>query len=62
MGNIFSLAKEFIHMSFGEIENLLDSKYYEARMGAVSSWIFGPMTRRRLRATRGFVGFLSTTT
>jgi len=36
MANIFTLAKEFIQMPLGEIEKLLDSEYYEARMGAVS--------------------------
>jgi 3-methyladenine DNA glycosylase AlkD len=33
---IFKLAKEFILMEPGEIETLLESKFYEARMGAVS--------------------------
>jgi 3-methyladenine DNA glycosylase AlkD len=32
----FDLAKEFTGMAFNEIEKLLDSPYYEARMGAVS--------------------------
>jgi len=36
MGNIFSLAKQFIQMPVDEIEKLLNSDYYEARMGAVS--------------------------
>ena len=36
MGSIFSMAKEFMNISLGEIEKLLDSNYYEARMGAVS--------------------------
>jgi 3-methyladenine DNA glycosylase AlkD len=33
---IFKLAKEFIEMEPAEIEKLLNSRYYEARMGAVS--------------------------
>lgn len=36
MASIFSLAKKFSKMSLDEVEKLLDSKYYEARMGAVS--------------------------
>jgi 3-methyladenine DNA glycosylase AlkD len=34
--SIFKHAKESMHMPLGEIEKLLDSDYYEARMGAVS--------------------------
>lgn len=33
---VFDLAKEYSDMSLEEIENLLDSPYYEAKMGAVS--------------------------
>jgi 3-methyladenine DNA glycosylase AlkD len=36
MAAIFALAKEFRGMSLEEIELLLDSDYYEVRMGAVS--------------------------
>ncbi|MBL7821731.1 MAG: DNA alkylation repair protein [Saprospiraceae bacterium] len=36
MLNIFNLAKEYKLMPLGEIEKLLDSDYYEVRMGAVS--------------------------
>lgn len=36
MKNIFDLAKEKLKMPLDEIEKLLDSPYYEARMGAVS--------------------------
>ena len=36
MANLFSLAKEFKDILVLEIENLLESEYYEARMGAVS--------------------------
>jgi 3-methyladenine DNA glycosylase AlkD len=35
-GQVFKLAKEFQAMEKPEIEKLLDSKFYEARMGAVS--------------------------
>jgi 3-methyladenine DNA glycosylase AlkD len=34
--SIFKLAKEFKDLPLSEIEKLLDSDYYEARMGAVS--------------------------
>lgn len=34
--NIFALAKKFTQMPLAEIEKLLESNYYEARMGAVS--------------------------
>ena len=36
MKNTFDLAKEFIDMPVDEIENLFESPFYEARMGAVS--------------------------
>jgi 3-methyladenine DNA glycosylase AlkD len=36
MSGIFSLAKKFTELPLEEIEKLLESKYYEARMGAVS--------------------------
>ncbi len=36
MRDIFATAKNFMNMPLGEIEKLLDSDYYEARMGAVS--------------------------
>lgn len=35
-GTVFKLAKEFIAMPLSEISQLLDSPYYEVRMGAVS--------------------------
>ncbi len=35
-GKIFSLAKQFTDMPLEEIETLLESPYYEVRMGAVS--------------------------
>ena len=36
MFNIFELAKKFSEMPFEEIEKLLESEFYEARVGAVS--------------------------
>ena len=36
MSDIFTLAKQFSQMPLEEIETLLSSDYYEARMGAVS--------------------------
>jgi len=36
MSNIFSLAKQFSVMQIDEIEKLLNSDFYEARMGGVS--------------------------
>ncbi len=36
MANLFKLAKQFTKMPLNEIKILLESEYYEARMGAVS--------------------------
>ena len=36
MGTIFQLAKKYTDMSLDEIEQLLESPYYEVRMGGVS--------------------------
>lgn len=36
MASLFSLAKDFMAMPLIEIEKLLESKFYEARLGAVS--------------------------
>jgi len=36
MGQVFALAKEFIEMTPGEIEKLLESPIHEARAGALS--------------------------
>jgi 3-methyladenine DNA glycosylase AlkD len=36
MQEIFALAKDQRHMPLSEVDKLLQSKYYEARMGAVS--------------------------
>jgi 3-methyladenine DNA glycosylase AlkD len=45
MGQVFALAKEFIEMSPGEIEKLLDSPIHEVRTGALS--IMDKQARRR---------------
>lgn len=36
IGKIFPIAKKFIDMPLADVEKLLDSRYYEVRMGAVS--------------------------
>lgn len=36
MSNIFTLAKQFVSMPLDEVAKLIESDYYEARMGAVS--------------------------
>lgn len=46
IGKIFPLAKQFTEMSLAEIERLLDSPYYEVRMGAVSIMDFQARARR----------------
>jgi 3-methyladenine DNA glycosylase AlkD len=35
-GKVFPIAKQFVDMSLADIERLLDSSYYELRLGAVS--------------------------
>jgi 3-methyladenine DNA glycosylase AlkD len=45
MGQIFSLAKEFIEMPLSEIEKLLESPIHEVRAGALS--IMGQRSRRK---------------
>ena len=36
MGDVFPVAKRFAGLALGDVERLLDSAYYEVRMGAVS--------------------------
>jgi len=36
IGKIFPIAKKFVDMPLADVEKLLDSPYYEVRMGAVS--------------------------
>ncbi|TRX47097.1 DNA alkylation repair protein [Fulvivirga sp. M361] len=45
-GDVFNTAKEFIDMSLEEINVLLDSEYYEIRMGAVSIMDFQARRKR----------------
>lgn len=35
-GTVFKIAKEFIHLPLAQVEKLLESHYYEVRMGAVA--------------------------
>lgn len=45
-GLIFKLAKQFIDMQLADIEKLLDNKYYEVRMAAVSIMDFQARAKR----------------
>jgi hypothetical protein len=45
-GSIFPVAKQFAHMPLAGIEQLLDSPYYEVRMGAVSIMDFQARAKR----------------
>lgn len=44
-GKVFELAKRFVAMPVGEIDTLLDSPFYEVRMGAVSIMDFQARAR-----------------
>ncbi|ULQ53413.1 DNA alkylation repair protein [Flavihumibacter fluvii] len=52
MANIFALAKAYIKMPVADIEQLLDNKYYEVRMGAVSIMDFQARERKVTDETR----------
>jgi 3-methyladenine DNA glycosylase AlkD len=45
-GKVFPVAKQFVEMSLGDVERLLDSPYYEMRLGAVSIMDFQARARR----------------
>lgn len=45
-GSIFQVAKDFVDMPLSEVEKLLDSPYYEARMGGVSIMDFQARAKR----------------
>jgi 3-methyladenine DNA glycosylase AlkD len=45
-GSIFSVAKDFADMPLSEVGKLLDSPYYEVRMGAVSIMDFQARAKR----------------
>ena len=51
-GTVFKLAKDFMHMSLAEINKLLDSKYYEVRMGAVSIMDFQARDKKTSESQR----------
>lgn len=46
MGEIFALAKKFIDMPLDEIEQLLESPFHEARVGAVSIMDFQARSKK----------------
>ena len=46
--DIFSTAEKFTQMPLNEIGALLESEYYEIRMGALVLWIFKPGIKRLL--------------
>ncbi len=52
MGQVFALAKEFIEMSPGEIEKLLESPVHEARAGGVSIMDFQARSRETSKSRR----------
>lgn len=52
MSNIFSHAKKYIEMPVSEIEKLLQSEYYEARMGAVSIMDFQARNKKTKAARK----------
>jgi 3-methyladenine DNA glycosylase AlkD len=52
MSVLFGLAKEFAAMPLPEIEKLMDSQYYEARMGAVSIMDFQARNKKTTEERR----------
>ena len=46
IGKIFPIAKRFAEMPLADIEKLLESRYYEVRMGAVSMMDFQARNKR----------------
>ena len=46
IGKIFPIAKQFAEMPLADIEKLLESRYYEVRMGAVSMMDFQARNKR----------------
>jgi 3-methyladenine DNA glycosylase AlkD len=49
---VFDTAKEFIHMPLHEIEKLLESRYYEVRVGAVSIMDFQARNKKTTDAVK----------
>jgi len=52
MGQVFALAKEFIDMSPGEIEELLENPIHEVRVGGVSIMDFQARSKKTPQARR----------
>jgi 3-methyladenine DNA glycosylase AlkD len=52
MGQVFALAKEFIHLPLDEVEKLLESPIHEARVGAVSIMDFQARSKKTTEARR----------
>lgn len=46
MRTVFEIAKQFMNMPLSEIERLLESDYYEVRMGAVSIMDFQAKSKK----------------
>jgi hypothetical protein len=46
IGRIFPVAKQFVEMPIADVERLLESPYYEVRMGAVSIMDFQARSKR----------------
>jgi hypothetical protein len=53
IGSVFPVARKFADLSLKEIETLLDSVYYEVRMGAVSIMDFQARAMRTSPQQRG---------
>jgi hypothetical protein len=52
IGDVFPVAKRFARMPLADVERLLESPYYEVRMGAVSIMDFQARERRATPETR----------
>lgn len=52
MGELFALAKAFQTMPVAEVDKMLDSEYYEVRMGAVCIMDFHARDRKTTEETR----------
>lgn len=52
MGQVFALAKEFIALPLKEIEQLLENRFHEARVGAVSVMDFQARSKKTPTAHR----------
>jgi hypothetical protein len=60
MGQVFSLAREFMEMPLAEVEKLLESPIHEARVGAVSIMDFRRVPKRqRMRAGKNCLTCIS---